>query len=194
MDDFRLISVTRRAGKTVEFDNPTHYEFIGKGSQGAVFKLSPSRCVKIYALPEHRKIESKTYMAMQNSPIIPKLYEVGPNYIIIEYVEGSTLEEYLEIKHTITEELVRQILFMLKEMKRLGFTRLNVRLRHVVVSKQGVLKIIDHVNSFRATERRPIRLFDKLKELGLLKPFLKQVKKIDKKTYREWKKSMAKYL
>ncbi|MFC6600694.1 hypothetical protein ACFQDF_00805 [Ectobacillus funiculus] len=49
MDEFKSIIVKR--GKydwELEVINPTQLELIGKGAQGAVFKLSEERCVKIY--------------------------------------------------------------------------------------------------------------------------------------------------
>ncbi|MDK2798777.1 MAG: hypothetical protein PWP27_491 [Clostridiales bacterium] len=193
MEDFKCISVTRTSTKELKINNPTHYPLIGKGEQGAVFKLSSKRCVKIYARQKQAEMEANVYKLTQDSPIIPKLYEIGSNYIIMEYIEGPTLEEYLKKKRKISKSLTSQILFMLKEMNHLGFTRLNVRLKHVIITKQEMLKVIDHVNSFTIKERRPIILFDKFEKLDLLHPFLKQVKKIDKEIYLEWKESMSEY-
>jgi predicted Ser/Thr protein kinase len=37
--------------------------------------------------------ESEVLKAAQESPIVPKLYETGANYNIIEYLEGPSLIE-----------------------------------------------------------------------------------------------------
>ena len=46
-----LNSITVKLGKNeseLEVINPTNYELIGKGFQGAIFRLSEGRCVKIF--------------------------------------------------------------------------------------------------------------------------------------------------
>lgn len=82
MNDFRLISIKRRGGK-VEIKNPTQFELIGKGLQGAVFKLSGDRCVKIYYKEKYRKRESTALMRAKDSKIVPRVFEVGSNYIVM---------------------------------------------------------------------------------------------------------------
>lgn len=193
MEDLQLISVKSVLGKVVEVHNSTNHVLIGKGKQGAVFKISPERCVKIFATQKHFEQERDAYMRAQGSCITPKLYEIGPNYLIMEHIKGLTLNKHLEKKRMISIELTKQILFIFREMKRLGFTRLNVRLKHVIITQEHGLKIIDHVNSFNIKEHRPILLFNKLKSLGLLYSFLRQVKELDIETYSEWKQSMRKY-
>jgi hypothetical protein len=71
MEDFKTISLTSTK-KKVKVNNPTHYPLIGKGKQGAVFKLSSKRCVKIYSMQEHWEREYNAYKVMQGSHIIPK--------------------------------------------------------------------------------------------------------------------------
>ena len=66
----------------------------------------------------------------------------------MEYLEGPTLFQYLESGGILSEKLMSQILFVLKEMKRLKFTRLDADLRHIIVTKEEELKVIDHYSSF----------------------------------------------
>lgn len=95
MEDFKSIRVTEGIKKVDVIKNPTSFPLIGKGAQGAVFKISSDKCVKICAKPEYAVKENVLKIA-QNSPTIPRLYEVGQNYIIMEYIEGPTLFQYLE--------------------------------------------------------------------------------------------------
>jgi hypothetical protein len=78
---------------------------------------------------------------------------------------------------------------LLDEMKRLKFTRLDARLVHFIVTKQGELKVIDHVHSFSLKKpcTRPEGIMKGLKKLGLLSSFLEQVKNIDPQSYLKWK-------
>ncbi|MDQ0884707.1 serine/threonine protein kinase [Peribacillus sp. V2I11] len=188
MENFKSIIVTHRKGEKVEIvHNPTSYPLIGRGKQGAVFKISSDQCVKIYAKDGNALKESKVLKAAQESNIVPKLYEVGANYIIIEYLEGPSLFEYLKANQVLSEKVTNQILFLLKEMKRLKFTRLDSRLNHIIVTKEGELKVIDLVSHFKKKVDHPEFLMKHLKRLGLLSSFLEQVKNIDPQSYLEWK-------
>ncbi|MGW8425427.1 kinase [Peribacillus simplex] len=123
----------------------------------------------------------------QESSTIPRLYEVGKNYIIMEYLEGSTLFQYLEFGGSLSGKLMRQILFALKEMERLKFTRMDAYLRHIIVTKDEELKVIDHYSSYTRNRNRPESIFKGLKKLGLLPLFLEELKEMDPESYMEWK-------
>ncbi|MDQ0856699.1 hypothetical protein [Bacillus sp. V2I10] len=188
MEDFKSINITYKKGQKVEIvHNPTSYPLIGKGKQGAVFKISSDQCVKIYAKQRNALSESKVLIAAQESRIVPKLYEVGANYIIMEYIEGPSLFEYLKTNRVLSEKVTNEILFILKEMKRLKFARLDSRLNHIIVTKRGDLKVVDLVSHFKKKVDRPELLMKHLKRLGLLSSFLEQVKNIDPQSYLEWK-------
>lgn len=76
---------------------------------------------------------------------------------------------------------------MLNEMKRLKFTRLDADLRHIIVTKEEELKVIDHYSSYTRVRYRPELIFKGLKKLGLLPLFLEQLKEMDPESYMEWK-------
>lgn len=189
MEDFKFIKVAslRKGDKVEVIHNPTSYPLIGRGNQGAVFKISPDQCVKIFPKPMHAQRESEALKAAQGSPIVAKLYEAGENYIIMEYIEGPSLQEYLKSKGNIKEDITKKILFLIEEMKRLKFTRLDSRLKEIIVTKQGELKMVDLVNHFTKKYEIPQLLLANLEKLGLLSSFLEQVKKIDPQSYLEWK-------
>lgn len=83
--------------------------------------------MKICAKPEFAAKEGNVLIIAQESPAIPLLYEVGHNYIIMEYLEGPTLFQYLESGGILSEKLMRQILFVLKEMKRFKVYQIGCR-------------------------------------------------------------------
>jgi RIO-like serine/threonine protein kinase len=195
VNDFKSIRVIREGDNKVEVvHNPTSFPLLGRGKQGAVFKISLDKCVKIYADPEKALKESRAYKDTQGSPIIPKLYEVGNNYIVLEYIDGPDLEQFLEKKGTVTEDIAKKILSLLEEMRRLKFIRVDAKLSHIFITKEGEFQVIDHANSFKIKERpnRPETLMKDLKKLGLLSQFLEQVKKFDHQSYLEWRGSKRK--
>ncbi|MEW5553460.1 AarF/UbiB family protein [Peribacillus frigoritolerans] len=189
MDDIKSIRVIREGDNNIEVvDNPTSYPLIGTGKHGAVFKISSNQCVKIYTKPKNVLRESEALKTAQDSPIVPKLYEVGDNYIIMEYIEGPTLKEYLEAKGNITQDITQKILSLIQEMKRLNFVRVDPKLKQVIVTREEELRVIDHVFSYSKKKADiPVGLLTGLSILGLLSAFLEQVKLIDPQSYEEWK-------
>lgn len=187
MQDFKSICVNQGKYEVEVVNNPTSYPLIGKGAQGAVFKISSDKCVKIFGKPERAGEEGEVLKVAQKSSIIPRLYEVGSNYIIMEYIDGPTLFEYLQSGGGLSKNIIREILFVLNEMKRLKFTRLDADMRHIIVTKQEQLKVIDHFNSYRTIQPRPKLLFNGFKNLGMLPLFLEKLKKVDPESYMDWK-------
>ncbi|WP_440970231.1 hypothetical protein ACSS6N_23190 [Peribacillus frigoritolerans] len=187
MEDFKSIIVSSGKKTVTVVDNPTSYPMIGKGKQGAVFKISPDRCVKIFPDPKRCLNESQVLRAAQEVRIVPRLFEVGSNYIVMEYIDGPSLDQFLESKGFLPEDMTKKILFLLKEMKRLKFTRLDAKLRHIFVTKQEDLIVIDHANSFIKIDSVPTELFKDLNEKGLFSSFLEQVKQADPESYMEWR-------
>lgn len=192
-DTFKSITVSLVGNELIVY-NPTSYPLVGKGVEGAVFKLSNDRCVKIFANPKHMEQEKEAMLKGQGLSFMPKLYETGSNYIIREYIHGPSLPDYLKKQGTITKSMAAQIVRMIKDMKQMGY-RLdrNVKL-HILVHQNKTLKVIDHVNAYekKSNESAPVRLFETLSKLGLLDRFVKQVKEIDPELYKEWKKYLGK--
>lgn len=192
MEDFHSIKVTarknRKPGQTrLKVDNLTSLELLGQGAQGAVFKLSSDRCIKIYAKPCKAEKERKALEAGAHHAFMPRLYEAGKNYIVMELIQGSDLGHFLHELGEVPKPIVRQVLRILDGMKEMGFTRIDMRLRHILVTKEEKLKVVDHVNAFTANSKIPTKLLLDLKKEKLLKPFLKKVKKIDPTAYKCWK-------
>lgn len=194
MGKFSMINVVHGPSIELKVDNPTELKLIDKGAHGAVFKLGDNKCVKIYADNINAELESEAYKKGQASGIIPRLYEVGENYIIIEFVEGISLSEYLSKKKDIDFMIAEKLLFVLREMKRLEFTRIDSSLRHILITKDESLKAIDLVYAYVRNDPKPIKIFTELKELGLVKPFLEHVKILDVSLFNEWVIEMASYI
>lgn len=190
MEDFKEISVAEGLNHRVQVCNPTVYPLIGLGDQGAVFLLDSDKCVKIYAKEKYARKEAEVYRKCGNSSILPRMFEYGPNYLIMEYIRGQPLDEYIKSKARIPFSLSIQIINTIREMKGLRFTRLNVPMRHILVTGQDTLKVIDHVNSFTLRSSKPGYLFKALDSMGLLGSFLEHLKIIDEELYHEWNGEM----
>jgi predicted Ser/Thr protein kinase len=193
MKDFTLIKVERietSGKKDLKIVNPTKLKLIGKGSQGAVFQISDDRCVKIYVNPNAAIKEGKALEAAKDLNIVPQVFEVGLNYVVMEYLKGQNLKDYLKQTKRLPDTITKQILIIRKELKRVGFTRIKTSIGHFIVTEGNVLKAIDHSDGLTMNDPYNPKMFLDLKKLGLLNTFLEQAKEIDPESYEDWQKNI----
>lgn len=162
------------------------YELIGDGKDGEIYRITDEACVKFFFLEETKQRELEALEVGQSSPVIPRVYEYGDNYIVMEYVQGISLARHLKREGYIDEELTEKILMMLDELKRIGFKRLDTEIRHVLMDEEGGLKVIDHKRAFTSYNEAPTKLLTGFKKFGLAHVFLKHVKSIDPALYKKW--------
>lgn len=163
------------------------YELIGDGKDGEVYRLTNDKCIKVFFKEETQSRELRALQTGQSSPVIPRLYSYGANYIIMECINGISLSHLLKKERKITEELTKKILFMLAELKRIGFTRLDSEVRHILINKDGDLKVIDHKRAFTSNSSVPTKLLKGFKKYRLENEFLSHVKNIQPSIFHAWK-------
>jgi putative serine/threonine protein kinase len=185
MNDFEKI-VAKNKG-TVTIQDLSGYTMLGRGADGSVFQLTPEKCVKVFVNEDTQKKELNALQIGQSSPIIPKLYEYGTNFIVMEFINGINLKHYLKKEKRLSETIVKKILAMLDEMKTVGFTRLDIEVRHIFINELSEIKVIDLKRAFNTDRSVPTKLLSGLKKLGYLEEFLKHVNKLNPSKYKEWK-------
>lgn len=186
--DFKTISVSPGgSGEGVKVDRSITLPLVGKGRQGAVYRIDEDKCIKIYGKPEHASREKKVLLSNQHLSFIPKVYETGENYILMEYLQGPDLNTFLKKQNKLSEQITQQLLEMLTAMKQSKFKLIDAPLRHIIVTNSG-FKLVDHVYSYTRNQDRPLELFENLHERNFLDSFLGQVKAIDPKTWKHWTK------
>ena len=193
MDDYRFIQVEENSNKKLHIYNPTSLPLIGQGSQGAVFKLDDNRCIKIYADKKIADMEKNSYAKGAGAAIMPLLYETGPKYIIIEYIKGPNLKEYLLQKGKMTEDIARELINMFYEMKSFGFLRQDESLRHILLKDNKKIKIVDHTYAFTLKNPVPVKLFKQLDAIGMLRDFIEQGTNEAPLLFREFSEKMPEY-
>jgi putative serine/threonine protein kinase len=175
---------------TVRIKDLEGYKRIGKGADGSVFQLTSGRCIKVFEKKQTKALELKALQVGQLSPVIPRLYEDGPNYIVMEYVKGISLPQYLKKEKQFPEPIVEKILAMLAELKRIGFERCDTEVRHILFNEDMEIKVIDLKRAFGSVRSNPTKLLKGIEKKGYLEEFMQHVNKLSPTLYEEWKNSI----
>lgn len=161
----------------VQWYNPAGYPFLGAGAQGAVFQLSPTTCVKVFVHESDAQQEAHSLYRASSASFTPRVHGVGPDYIIMEYIQGQDMDSFLSEQHHLPVFLAEKLVVMLHEMQRVRFTRRDAALRHIYITPERQLKVIDHVNSYRYIQPYLVKLLQDLANKGCLIPFLECAEK-----------------
>src|SRR5258706_14871416 len=79
----------------------------GAGGMGEVYKARDTRLDRVVAIKVSKEQFSDRFerearaVAALNHPHICQLYDVGPNYLVMEFVEGAPLKGPLALEKTI---------------------------------------------------------------------------------------------
>ncbi|MDN4609010.1 AarF/UbiB family protein [Sporosarcina highlanderae] len=163
---------------------------IGKGADGSVIQLTEDRCIKIFEKEQTKNLELEAFQVGQQSSIIPRLYEHGKNFIVMEYISGISLPQLLKKEKRISEVVVRKILYMLEEMKRIGFLRCDTEVRHILFNENMDIKVIDLKRAFGSSRSIPTKLLKGIAKKADLKEFMGHLNDIDPGLYREWTRAL----
>ncbi len=138
-------------------------EEVGKGGMACVYKakcLVLNRYVALKVLrPEFRedkdfinrfKVEAQSAGSLSH-PNIVSIYDVGQDgdldYIVMEYVEGVTLKDYIGAKGIIpwkeAVDYAAQICSGLEHAHRKGIIHKDIKPHNIIITREGALKITD---------------------------------------------------
>jgi len=119
---------------------------IGAGGMGEVWKARDTRLNRIIALKVSKVEFSERFerearaVAALNHPHICTLHDVGPNYLVMEFVEGERLTGPLSLQRAV--EYAGQILDALDAAHRKGVIHRDLKPANILVTKQGI-KLLD---------------------------------------------------
>jgi len=120
---------------------------IGAGGMGEVWKARDTRLDRVLAIKTSKAEFSERFareakaIAALNHPHICQLYDVGPDYLVMEYVEGSPLKGPLPMEKAV--EYAGQILGALDAAHRKGITHRDLKPANIMVTKQHGIKLLD---------------------------------------------------
>ena len=136
--------MTLRAG-----DHLGPYEIlspIGAGGMGEVFKARDTRLARTVAIKvsagkftERFEREARAVAALSH-PNVCTLYDVGPDYLVMEYIDGKALKGPLPIETAL--RYAREIASALDAAHRLNIVHRDLKPANVLVTKSGI-KLLD---------------------------------------------------
>src|ERR1700676_716214 len=119
---------------------------IGRGGMGEVWKAHDPRlnrdvAIKVSAAQFSKRFEREAKaIAALNHPHICQLYDVGPNYLVMEYVEGTPLKGPLPTDQAL--KCAVQICAALDAAHKKGITHRDLKPANILVTKAGI-KLLD---------------------------------------------------
>jgi Tol biopolymer transport system component len=125
---------------------------IGAGGMGEVYQARDTRLNRIVAIKISKEQFSERFerearaVAALNHPSICTLHDVGPNYLVMELVEGRTLAERIREGAIPVEESVamaRQIADALVAAHGKGIVHRDLKPDNLKITPQGVVKVLD---------------------------------------------------
>jgi serine/threonine protein kinase len=120
---------------------------IGAGGMGEVWTARDTRLDRIVAIKVSRERFSERFerearaVAALNHPNICTLHDVGPNYLVMEYVEGETLKGPLPIETALN--YARQIAGALEAAHEKGIVHRDLKPGNIMIKPDGGLKVLD---------------------------------------------------
>jgi Tol biopolymer transport system component/predicted Ser/Thr protein kinase len=119
---------------------------IGTGGMGEVFKARDTRLDRFVAIKVSKEQFSERFdrearsIAALNHPNICQIHDVGPNYLVMEYIEGKSLEGPVPSEEAL--RLAGQIADALHAAHLKGIVHRDLKPTNILVTKGGV-KLLD---------------------------------------------------
>ena len=119
---------------------------IGAGGMGEVWKARDHRVDRIVAIKTAQEQFSDRFerearaIAALNHPHICQLYDVGPNYLVMENIEGKPLAGPLPLEKVL--EFACQICDALDAAHRKGIVHRDLKTANILITRSGV-KVLD---------------------------------------------------
>ena len=127
------------------------HSLLGSGGMGQVYKafdarLSRDVAIKVAAERFSERFDREVRLvASLNHPNICTVYDVGPNYLVMELVDGKTLRDWFPGALPLERSLgiARQVLEALSTAHRAGVVHRDLKPENVMVRADGYVKVLD---------------------------------------------------
>lgn len=160
-------------------------KFLGQGANGKVYLLPNGKALKIFFKEENCKHEYEILKSVEGNKHFPKVNEYSSNCMIREYIGGILIENYIR-KYGLSVNLSKNLIELIEDFRKLGFTRLDIRCAHIFIQQDVTIKIIDPRKTYSKLVPYPYSILKTLNKLGVLNKFFKTLKNTNIKLYEDW--------
>ncbi len=125
---------------------------IGAGGMGEVYRARDTRLDRVVALKiskqefDERFEREARAVARLNHPNICSLYDVGSNYLVMEFVDGLMLSQRMQqepIPWSEAEPIVRQLIDAIEVAHEKGIIHRDLKPENIKITNDGVVKVLD---------------------------------------------------
>lgn len=166
--------------------NLNNCTLLGEGNHGKVYLIANDRVIKICRDSKSCIFESFILTRTSGSRHFPRIYDYDEHYIIRDYIGGEPLTKYIKA-NGINDDIIHSLIELLEEFIKLGFTKLDVRCRDLMLQPDGNIMVIDPKSNYTRNMGYPRHLMKGLKKLGVLDEFIKTLKQERPDLYDMWK-------
>src|ERR1041385_605167 len=120
---------------------------LGKGGMGEVYRARDPRmgrevAIKVSAERFSDRFEREVHaVAALNHPNICHLYDVGPNYLVMEFVEGASPRGPMPLDEAL--QIARQIAAALEAAHEKGIVHRDLKPANIRITPDGTVKVLD---------------------------------------------------
>lgn len=144
--------IINKENRLIQYDDALQH--IGTGRSAYVFRIkSTMKAIKVFfpSFIHLAKEETDIYKELHEFTYYPTVYELGLNYIVLDYIEGQTLFECLSCGKNVTSRHMEEIDYALSLPVTKDLNPSDVHLRNIFITCNDEIKIID-VARFRQTK------------------------------------------
>ena len=120
---------------------------IGEGGMGEVYRARDPRLNRTVAMKTSREQFNDRFerealaVAALNHPNICHLYDVGPNYLVMEHIEGETLRGPVPLDEAL--RIADQVALAIEAAHEKGIVHRDLKPANIKVTPEGVVKVLD---------------------------------------------------
>jgi serine/threonine protein kinase len=120
---------------------------VGEGGMGEVWKARDTRLDRIVAVKRLNEKHSARFekearaIAALNHPNICQIYDIGPDYLVLEYIEGLPLQGPQAVDDAV--RLATEIASALDAAHRKGVVHRDLKPANILVTSEGSVKLLD---------------------------------------------------
>jgi len=150
----KSVVYTSKGSKVLLAEKGGDLQLIGEGRSAFAFRIRGTDLVLKVFFPQFEMIaaeEAEIYKQLKGNPFFPSMHESGSNYLVIDYVQGTTLFNCLVKGIPIAARHIKEVDNALQLAREKGLNPSDIHLRNIIITPEGKVRLID-VARFRQTK------------------------------------------